>query len=116
MGKRMPDIRIPCDRATELTGQGRFDEAILVMNSVIRTDSNNRNIWYNKGLILYKQPLLPVFTVPVTGLPAETSRQYSPGPSLPLMLHALGQPLAHPAQLGRDLQRVKDGFDEGRLA
>jgi len=74
MGKRMPDIRIPCDRATELTGQGRFDEAILVMKSVIRSDSNNPNIWYSKGLILYKLPLQPVFTVPVTGLPADTSR------------------------------------------
>ncbi|HJX55993.1 MAG TPA: tetratricopeptide repeat protein [Methanoregula sp.] len=51
----MPDIRILCDRAIELAGQGRFDEAILVMNSVIRTDSNNPSIWYNKGLILHKQ-------------------------------------------------------------
>lgn len=44
-----------CDSAIELAEQGRFDEAILVMNSVIRTDSNNPNIWYNKGLIHYKQ-------------------------------------------------------------
>jgi len=46
----MPDIRILCDRATGRAGQGRFDEAILVMNPVIRTDSNNPSIWYNKGM------------------------------------------------------------------
>ena len=55
----MPDIRILCDRAIERAGQGRFDEAILVMNSVIRTDANNPNIWYNKGLILHKQEKYP---------------------------------------------------------
>jgi len=51
----MPDVRILCDSAIELAEQGRFDEAIQVMNSVIRIDSNNPNIWYNKGLIHYKQ-------------------------------------------------------------
>jgi tetratricopeptide (TPR) repeat protein len=51
----MPDARELCDSAIELAEQGRFDEAIQVMNSVIRTDSNNPNIWYNKGLIHYNQ-------------------------------------------------------------
>jgi len=45
-----PISRILCDRATGRAGQGRFDEAILVMNPVIRTDSNNPSIWYNKGM------------------------------------------------------------------
>ena len=51
----MPVVRILCDSAIDLAGQGRFDEAIQIMNSVIRTDSNNPNIWYNKGLIHYMQ-------------------------------------------------------------
>jgi tetratricopeptide (TPR) repeat protein len=51
----MPDARELCDSAIELAEQGRFDEAIKVMNSVIRTDSNNPNVWYNKGLIHYRQ-------------------------------------------------------------
>jgi tetratricopeptide (TPR) repeat protein len=51
----MPDARELCDSAIELAEQGKYDEAILVMNSVIRTDSNNANAWYNKGVIQYKQ-------------------------------------------------------------
>jgi len=51
----MPDTRELCTSAIELAGQGNFDEAIRLMNSAIRIDANNANIWYNKGLILYKQ-------------------------------------------------------------
>ncbi len=53
--RTMPDARELCDSAIELAEQGNYDEAILVMNSAIRMDSNNPNTWYNKGIILYKQ-------------------------------------------------------------
>lgn len=51
----MPDARMLCARAIELAEQGRSDEAIQVMNSLIRMDSNNPSVWYNKGIILYRQ-------------------------------------------------------------
>jgi lipoprotein NlpI len=51
----MPDARELCNKAVEPAGQSNYDEAIQLMNSVIKIDSNNTTAWHNGGIILYKQ-------------------------------------------------------------
>ena len=50
----MPDARDLSNRAVELAEQGRYDEALDLVNKGIKLDANNANAWYNKGIILFK--------------------------------------------------------------
>jgi len=55
----MPNARELCDDAIESAERGDYPEAIRQMNAAIRMDSNNPSLWYNKGIILYKQGNFP---------------------------------------------------------
>ena len=50
----MPDAHDLCNKAVELAEQGRYDEALDLVNKEIKLDSNNANVWYNHGIILFK--------------------------------------------------------------
>jgi tetratricopeptide (TPR) repeat protein len=50
----MPDTREWFSTATELAEEGRYDEALALLDQGIRIDANNANAWYNKGVILFK--------------------------------------------------------------
>lgn len=50
----MPDTREWFSTATELAEEGRYDEAIALLDQGIRIDANNANAWYNKGVVLFK--------------------------------------------------------------
>lgn len=53
--KVLSDARELCNKAVELAEQGKYDEAIQLMDSVIKIDGNNATAWHNKGIIQYKQ-------------------------------------------------------------
>jgi tetratricopeptide (TPR) repeat protein len=50
----MPYSHDLSNKAVERAGQGRFDEALDLVNKGIKLDANNPNSWYNKGIILFK--------------------------------------------------------------
>jgi tetratricopeptide (TPR) repeat protein len=50
----MPDARELSDKATELAESGQYEEALDLISKGIRLDANNANLWYNKGVILFK--------------------------------------------------------------
>jgi tetratricopeptide (TPR) repeat protein len=50
----MPDACDLSKRAMELVKSGQYDEALALVNKVIRLDANNASAWYNKGISLFK--------------------------------------------------------------
>jgi len=50
----MPDARDLSNRVVELAESGQYDEALALVNKGIKLDGNNANVWYNKGIILFK--------------------------------------------------------------
>lgn len=50
----MPDVRELSDTALELTESGQYEKALELVNREIKTDANNANAWYNKGILLFK--------------------------------------------------------------
>ena len=50
----MPDARDLSNRAVELAESVQYDKALDLVNKGIKIDANNANMWYNKGIILFK--------------------------------------------------------------
>ncbi|MDO9033815.1 MAG: tetratricopeptide repeat protein [Methanoregula sp.] len=50
----MPNARELSHRVVELAESGQFDKALDLVNKGIKVDGNNANVWYNKGIILFK--------------------------------------------------------------
>jgi len=50
----MPDARELSDKALELAESGHYEEALDLISKGINIDANNANLWYNKGIILFK--------------------------------------------------------------
>ncbi|GAB6285251.1 MAG: hypothetical protein STSR0009_14520 [Methanoregula sp.] len=40
--------------AHELAESGQYAKALELVNKDIKTDANNANAWYNKGILLFK--------------------------------------------------------------
>jgi tetratricopeptide (TPR) repeat protein len=51
----MPDARELRNTAFEFTKQGKYDEAIQLIDSVIKIDSNSAIAWPNRGIILHRR-------------------------------------------------------------
>jgi tetratricopeptide (TPR) repeat protein len=51
----MPDVHEQFSKATDLAELGRYDEALALFLALIKTDSNNANIWNNIGIIQFRQ-------------------------------------------------------------
>ena len=51
----MPDAPDLFNEATELAELGRLDEALVIFQALLKTDSNNATIWNNVGIILFRQ-------------------------------------------------------------
>ena len=50
----MPNVRGLSDTAHELAEAGQYEKALELVNRKIKTDANNANAWYNKGILLFK--------------------------------------------------------------
>jgi len=50
----MPDARELSDKALGLAESGHYEEALDLISRGIRLDANNANLWYNKGIILFR--------------------------------------------------------------
>lgn len=50
----MPDSRELSDKALGLAESGYYEEALDLISKGINIDANNANLWYNKGIILFK--------------------------------------------------------------
>ena len=50
----MPDVRGLSDKAHELAEARQYEKALELVNREIKTDPNNANAWYNKGVLLFK--------------------------------------------------------------
>ena len=50
----MPDARELSDQALGLAESGHYEEALDLISKGINIDANNANLWYNKGIILFK--------------------------------------------------------------
>ena len=50
----MPDARELSHKIVELAESSQYDEALDLVNKGIRLNANNANVWYNKGIILFK--------------------------------------------------------------
>jgi tetratricopeptide (TPR) repeat protein len=50
----VPDARDPSNKAHELAESGQYEKALERVNKEIKTDANNANAWYNKGILLFK--------------------------------------------------------------
>ena len=50
----MPDARELSDKALGLAESGHYEEALDLISKGINIDANNANLWYNKGIILFK--------------------------------------------------------------
>jgi len=50
----MPDVRDFSTRAGERDESGLYDEALDLVNRGLKTDSNNADAWYHRGVILFK--------------------------------------------------------------
>ena len=51
----MPDTFDLFNKATEFAEQGQLDEALALLQALIRTDLNNAAIWNNIGLLQFRQ-------------------------------------------------------------
>jgi tetratricopeptide (TPR) repeat protein len=82
----MPEARTFFNDAIELAEQGRYEEALDLVNKEIKIDSNNANAWYNRGIILYKdgkyQDALNSFGQAADIDPAFTDALYNKGITL----------------------------------
>jgi len=50
----MYNVRGLSDKAHELAESGQYEKALELVNRDIKTDANNANAWYNKGILLFK--------------------------------------------------------------
>jgi tetratricopeptide (TPR) repeat protein len=50
----MPDSRELSDKALGLAESEHYEEALDLISKGINIDANNANLWYNKGIILFK--------------------------------------------------------------
>jgi tetratricopeptide (TPR) repeat protein len=50
----MPDSRELSDKVLGLAESGHYEEALDLISKGINIDANNANLWYNKGIILFK--------------------------------------------------------------
>jgi len=50
----MYNVRGLSDKAHELAESGEYEKALELVNKDIKTDANNANAWYNKGILLFK--------------------------------------------------------------
>ncbi|MDD5025020.1 MAG: tetratricopeptide repeat protein [Methanoregula sp.] len=50
----MPDVQGLSAKALELAEAGHYEQALDLVSREIKTDANNANAWYNKGIILFK--------------------------------------------------------------
>ena len=50
----MYNVRGLSDKAHELAESGQYEKALELVNREIKTDPNNANAWYNKGVLLFK--------------------------------------------------------------
>jgi tetratricopeptide (TPR) repeat protein len=50
----MYNVRGLSDKAHELAEAGQYEKALELVNREIKTDANNANAWYNKGILLFK--------------------------------------------------------------
>jgi len=50
----MPDAHELSDKALGLAESGHYEEALVLISKGINIDANNANLWYNKGIILFK--------------------------------------------------------------
>jgi len=50
----MPDTRDLSNKALKLAESGQYEKALELVNREIKTDPNNANAWYNKGILLFK--------------------------------------------------------------
>ena len=46
----MYNVRGLSELAHELAGSGQYEKALELVNREIKTDPNNANAWYNKGI------------------------------------------------------------------
>ena len=51
----MPDARDLFNDATDLAELGQLDQALAIFQALLKTDSNNANIWNNIGIIRFRQ-------------------------------------------------------------
>ncbi|MDP2796079.1 MAG: tetratricopeptide repeat protein [Methanoregula sp.] len=82
----MPDARELSHRVVELAESGQYDEALDLVNKGIKVDANNANVWYNKGIILFKmcryQDALNAFAQAADIDPEFTEAWYNKGMAL----------------------------------
>jgi len=82
----MPDARELSHRVVELAESGHYDEALDLVNKGIKLDGNNANVWYNKGIILFKmcryQDALNAFAQAADIYPEFTEAWYNKGMAL----------------------------------
>ena len=50
----MYNVRGLSDKAHELAESGQYEQALELVNREIKTNANNANVWYNKGILLFK--------------------------------------------------------------
>ena len=55
----MPDAHDQFTQATELVKPGRLDEALILFQAILKTDSNNATIWNTMGIIRFWQGEYP---------------------------------------------------------
>jgi len=55
----MPDVRGLSKLAHELAEAGQYEKALELVNKEIKTDANNANAWYNKGILLFLNVQIP---------------------------------------------------------
>jgi len=49
----MPDSHDQFTKATELVKPGRLDEALILFQALLKTDTNNATIWNTLGIIRF---------------------------------------------------------------
>ena len=55
----MYNVRGLSDKAHELAEAGQYEKALELVNREIKTDANNANAWYNKGILLFLNVQIP---------------------------------------------------------
>ena len=103
----MPDTRELSHRVVELAESGRYDEALDLVNKGIKLDANNANVWYNKGIILFKmcryQEALNSFAQAADIDPEFTEAWYNNG----VALMELGNTLRRSVRLIKCLRSIR---------
>jgi tetratricopeptide (TPR) repeat protein len=52
--RTMPNVRGLSESARELADSGQYEKALEFVSKEIKTDANNANAWYNKGILPFK--------------------------------------------------------------